>query len=69
MKRYHIVLISTAGYHLATSYATMAEAVKDMLSRSVKSFGCVLRDGTNGKRYSIAECRGLSVSDDIPRRD
>jgi recombination DNA repair RAD52 pathway protein len=60
-KRFHVVGISK-GYHRLASYETMAEAVTDILGRSLRSMGCVLRDGTTGKRYCVNECRALADS-------
>lgn len=57
MSRFHVVAVTTRGYHLLKSYTTKADAIADALSRSLTSYGVVMRDGTTGKRYCQAELR------------
>ena len=55
MDHYHVVAVTTRGYHRLASYPTFNTAKCDAVQRSVRSYGIVLRDGTSGARYSIAE--------------
>lgn len=59
MNKYHVVLISTKGYHLLASFSTMAEAAARAITQGVRSTGCVVRDGNTGKRYCLAELRNI----------
>jgi hypothetical protein len=55
MKNFHVVAVSTRGYALLASYKNRQEAIQDALTRNRRSYSIVLRDGTTGKRYCIAE--------------
>ena len=62
MKRFHVVGISTRAYRCLASFASRDDAVKDLLSRKYSSFGCILRDGNTGKRYTAAECKAFGTA-------
>ena len=60
MNKYHVILISTKGYHWLAAYPTMQQAAERAITQGVKSMGCVVRDGNTGKRYCIAELNQIT---------
>ena len=56
-KRFHVVRIYTDGYALLRSFQERHEARDMALRDSLRSGGCVLRDGNTGKRFSVEELR------------
>lgn len=55
MKKYHVVGITTKGYHLVESYENREEGIRAAVSHDRRSMSIVFRDGTTGKRFSIVE--------------
>lgn len=59
MNRFHVVAISK-GYHLLASHPTFEAAAKEAMARNRNHYAIVMRDGTTGKRYSIAELQAAA---------
>lgn len=58
MAKFHVVGISTRGYHYISGEDSLAAAcpkVAEVIHR--RHMGCVVRDGATGKRYSLVECQ------------
>lgn len=53
--RFHVVRITVRGYIRLASYADRGTARTRVLTDSLRTGACVLRDGNTGKRYSRAE--------------
>ena len=60
MKRHHVVLITTRGYHRLASYETQAEALRHVANASNRTGPHVYRNGLTGKRYSTNESRAMA---------
>lgn len=54
-KPFHVVRIMARGYSRLGSYADRVEARNAVLADQLRTGGCVLRDGSTGKRYCPAE--------------
>lgn len=65
MKRHHVVLITTQGYHRLASYETQAEALQHVANASNRTGSHVYRNGLTGTRYSTNESKAL-MSQEAP---
>lgn len=56
--RYHVVRITAEGYSRLSSHATHEAGAAETLAACARARDpVVLRDGTTGKRFSVAEIR------------
>ena len=60
MKRHHVVLITTRGYHKLASYETQAEALRHVANASNRTGPHVFLNRLTGKRYSTNESRAMA---------
>lgn len=59
MKRHHVVLITTRGYHRLASYETQAEALRHVANATNRTGSHVYRNGVTGARYSTNESKAI----------